>query len=33
MHQSIMSKFKNYSYEDWIAIDVIIKDSLKIFEC
>ena len=32
MHQSIMSKLKNYNCEDWIAIYVIIKDSLKIFE-
>ena len=25
MHQSIMRKIKNYAFEDWIVLDVIIK--------
>ena len=33
MHQSIMTKIKNYTFEDWIVFDVIIKHSIKIFEC
>ena len=33
MDQSIMTKIKNYASEDWIALDVIIKHSIKIFEC
>ena len=33
MHQSIMTKIKNYTYEDWIVLDVIIKHSIKIFGC
>ena len=33
MHQSIMTKIKNYGSEDWIVLDVIIKHSIKIFEC
>ena len=33
MHQSIMTKIKNYASEDWIVLDVVIKDSFKIFEC
>ena len=33
MHQSIMSKIKNHACEDWIVLDVIIKHSIKIFEC
>ena len=33
MHQSIMTKIKNYASEDCIVLDVIIKDSDKIFEC
>ena len=31
MHQSIMTKTKNYACKDWIALDVIIKQSIKIF--
>ena len=27
-----MKKIKNYACEDWIALDVIIKHSIKIFE-
>ena len=30
IHQSIMSKIKNYACEDWIGLDVIIKHSIKI---
>ena len=33
MHQSIMKKNKNYACKDWIVSDVIIKHSIKIFEC
>ena len=32
MYQSIMTKIKNYTFEDWIVLDVIIKHSIKIFE-
>ena len=32
-HQSIMSTMKNYAGEDWIVVDMIIKHSIKIFEC
>ena len=33
MHQSIMTKIKNYDSKDWVVFDVIIKHSIKIFEC
>ena len=33
MHQSIMTKINNYAYEDWIALDAIIKHNIKIFNC
>ena len=33
MHQSIMTKIKNYIDKDWIVLDAIIKHSIKIFEC
>ena len=33
MHQSFMTKIKSYVSEDWLVLDVIIKHSLKIFEC
>ena len=33
MHQSIMTKIRNYVDKDWIVLDVIIKNSIKIFEC
>ena len=29
MHQSIMTKIKNYASQDWIVLDVIIKHSIK----
>ena len=32
MDQSIMTKIKNYADKDWIVLDVIIEDSIKI-EC
>ena len=32
-HQSIMTKIKKYTSEDSIALDVIIKHSIKTFEC
>ena len=28
MHQSIMTKTKNYTNKDWIVLDVIIKQSI-----
>ena len=33
IHQSIMTKIKNYACEDCIVLDAIIKHSIKIFEC
>ena len=33
VHQSIMTKIKNYAPEDCIILDAIIKHSIKIFEC
>ena len=33
MHQSILTKIKKCAWEEWIALDVIIKHSIKIFEC
>ena len=33
MHESIMTKINIYACEDWIALDVIIKHSIKILEC
>ena len=33
MRQNIMTKVKNYAREDWIVLDLIIKHSIKIFEC
>ena len=33
MHQSIMTKIKNYASEDWIVLHVNIKHSIKTFEC
>ena len=32
IHQSIMTKIRKYACEDWIALDVIIKHSIKIFK-
>ena len=33
MHQSIITKTKKYTCEDYIVLDTIIKHSIKIFEC
>ena len=33
MHQSIMTKIKNYASKDWIDLDAIIRHNIKIFEC
>ena len=30
MHQNMMIKIKNYSGEDWVVLDVIIKHNIKI---
>ena len=32
MHQSIMTRIKNYACKDWIVLDVIIKHIIKMFE-
>ena len=31
MHESIMTKIRNYTGEDCIVLDLIIKHSIKIF--
>ena len=31
MHQSIMTKIKNYVSEEWVVLDAVIKHSIKIF--
>ena len=33
MHQSIMTKIKNYACEGWIVFDVIVKHNIRVFEC
>ena len=33
MHQSIMTKIKNYAFKDCIVLDVIINHNIKNFEC
>ena len=33
LHQIIITGTKNYSFKDWIVLDVIIKHSITIFEC
>ena len=33
MHQNIMTKIKNYAYEDSILLDIIIKHGIKSFKC
>ena len=33
MHHSIMTKIQNYAFKDWMVLDVIIKNSIKIFGC
>ena len=33
MYQSIMTKIKNYTLKDWFVLHVIIKHSIKIYEC
>ena len=33
MHQSIMTKTKNYACENWIVLDVVTKHNIKIFAC
>ena len=33
MHQSIITKIKNYPGKDWILLIVVLKDSIKIFTC
>ena len=32
MHQSIMTKIKNYDWKDWLVLDAIIKHSNMVFE-
>ena len=31
MHQSIMTKMKNYARKDWVVLDVIIKYGMHKF--
>ena len=33
MHQSIMTKIKNPTREDWIAFEATAKHRIKILEC
>ena len=33
IHQSIMTKIRNYASKDCIVYDAIIKHSIEIFEC
>ena len=33
MHKNIMTQIKKYVCKVWIALDAIIKHSIKIFEC
>ena len=33
MHQSIMTKIEIYASKDWIVLDIILRHSIKIFEC
>ena len=33
MHQSIVTKLRNYASEDWTVLDIITKTSIKISEC
>ena len=33
MHESIITKMKNSASEDWVIIETIVKQSIKIFEC
>ena len=33
MNEGNVTKIKNYAYEDWIILDVVINHSIKIFEC
>ena len=32
MHQSIMTKMKNYACKDWVVLDVIIKCIINVFK-
>ena len=33
MHQSILTKIKVFASKDWVVIQTIIEDSIKIFKC
>ena len=33
MHQSILTKIKDYACEDWFVLDVIIKHGIETIEC
>ena len=33
MHQNIMTEIKTYACKNRIILDVVIKHSIKIFEC
>ena len=31
--KTLLQKLKNYACEDWVVLDEIIKQSIKMFEC
>ena len=33
MHQSIMTRIKQFASEDWVVTEIIVKHIIKIFEC
>ena len=33
IHHGIVTKIKNYPFEDWIVLDAIKKHIINIFEC
>ena len=33
IHQRIMTKMKYYADKDWIILDVVVKHSIKVFQC
>ena len=33
LHLSITTKIKNSTCKDWIALDVIMKHSIKVYDC
>ena len=31
--KTLLQKLKNYACEDWVVLDEIIKQSIKVFQC